>query len=260
MNYAFLIARQRSGTGALGSVLDKHPDLKYLGEVFHPANVGQDQNYFTFLKEAVIHEPENCLPDRQYELFEAFLEKMAQRHPGKTLIVDVKYRSLHQLDGGWRGLVERPSLLAEAVRRQTPIMHLTRRNALQSFVSGRLAEANKVWHTSASDQIKVVSTVINIRQLSNYIVSTEREIALIEEWTHRYSRLEIFDYADMFDDEGKIQGDLGSRIAKLLGIEDFADRAPAFIKQAPASIEASVENFDLVKRALTGSNFEWMLG
>lgn len=259
MNYALLIARQRSGTGAIGSVMDKHPDIKYLGEVFHPSNVGQDTNYFTFLKDRVSQDPGNALPDERFALFEAFLEEQAERHPGMTLVVDVKYRSLHHLDGGWRGLVQRPTLLQMAIDRNIPILHLTRRNAVQSFVSGRLAEANEVWHARKDQAINVRSTVVNVRQLSNYIINTEREIELVEEWTHKYPRLAMFDYAEMMDDEGMVAQAVAGKVAQTLGVGPFSDRAPNFIKQAPADLTESIENFDLVRKALVGTDYMWML-
>ena len=111
MNYALLIARQRSGTGALGSVLDKHPDLKYVGEVFHPQNVGQRDNFFTFKGEYLRDNSTAWLPDEQYGVFEAFLAYLQEFYPGRTLVIDVKYRSFHQLNGGWLGLDECPTLL-----------------------------------------------------------------------------------------------------------------------------------------------------
>jgi hypothetical protein len=39
MTIAFLLACQRSGTGALGSVLQKNPEIPYVGGVFHPDNI-----------------------------------------------------------------------------------------------------------------------------------------------------------------------------------------------------------------------------
>jgi len=259
MNYALLIARQRSGTGAIGSVLDKHPSLKYLGEVFHPSNLGQEQNYFTFARAQAAENPDLILPDSRYDTFEAFLAHEAERFPGKTLVVDVKYRSLHQLDGGWRGIVERPTLLSQAMARNVPILHLTRNNAVETFVSGRLAEANKVWHARADQDVKVRSVVLDIRQMSNYIVNTEREIEQVKLWTQTYPHLALFDYSEMFDDAGLISTKTAAQIARVLGTGDFSDRAPSFIKQAPTSLRESIENFELVERALSGTNYSWML-
>lgn len=259
MKYAILLARQRSGTGALGSVLDKHPQLKYLGEVFHPDNQGQKNNYFTHFLDMVKLDPEAALPDNAYKVFQSFLEDIAKLHPGKMLVVDIKYRSLHHLDGGWRGVDERPRAITESISHDLPIIHLTRRNALQSFLSGRLAEANKVWHARNNEQIKVNSAVLNIRQLSNYIVSSEREADLINRWTKRYKQLESFDYDEMFDLEGHLDSQIAERLSTLFDIAAFTDRAPTYIKQAPTDMAEAIENYALVKRALMGTDAKWML-
>lgn len=259
MKYAILLARQRSGTGALGSVLDKHPELKYLGEVFHPDNLGQEHNFFTFLLKKVKTEPEAALRDNGYDVFLGFLEHLSERYSGQTLIVDIKYRSLHHLDGGWRGLEERPRAITEAVSRRVPVLHLTRRNALRSFLSGRLAEANKVWHARKDQDLSVTSTVLNIRRLSDYIVTSETEASLINRWIRNVPDKEIFDYDEMFDAEGLIETGLAERLATLLGVGPFGNRSPGFVKQAPTDLEAAIENYPLVKRALLGSGAKWML-
>ncbi|MCA8867321.1 MAG: hypothetical protein KDA67_01570 [Rhodobacteraceae bacterium] len=259
MKYAILLARQRSGTGALGSVLDKHPQLKYLGEVFHPDNLGQKNNYFTHFLDKVKSDPKAALPDNAYKVFQSFLEDISALHPGKMLIVDIKYRSLHHLDGGWRGVVERPRSITESISHDLPIIHLTRRNALQSFVSGRLAEANKVWHAHSNEQIRVNSAVLNIRQLSNYIVTSEREADLIDRWTKRYKHLESFDYDEMFDIEGHLDSQIAERLAALFGVTSFTDREPTYVKQAPTDMAEAIENYELVKRALLGTDAIWML-
>ncbi len=259
MKYAILLARQRSGTGALGTVLDKHPELKYLGEVFHPGNLGQEQNYFTFLRQKAAADPEAALPDRQYETFLEFLDRMNELFGGRTLIVDIKYRSLHHLNGGWQGPSDRPRAIAEVIKRGAPILHLTRRNALRSFLSGRLAEANRIWHARPDQEIAVTSTVLNIRQLSHYIVSAEQDTDLVRGWTRNYAHLECFDYDEMFDDAGQLASPLTERLARLLGTAPFADRAPGFAKQAPTSLEAAIENYPLVRQALTGGDAGWML-
>lgn len=259
MKYAFLLARQRSGTGALGSVLGKHPQLRYVGEVFHPSNVGQEQNFWTFLQQHVAGHPDEILPDQRYEHFLAFLEELSAGASDQTLVVDVKYRSVHHLDGGWRGLVARPTMFVRMIEGKVPMLHLTRRNALHSYVSGRLAEENQVWHTRDADRMKVASLIINPRQLSNYIANATREIALVEEWTKAYARKELFDYDEMFDSDGLIEAALAQRIAKRLGVTDFEDRSPSFIKQAPTRIANAIENYPLVRKALAGSEFAWML-
>lgn len=257
--FSLFLARQRSGTGALGSVLDKHPELKYLGEIFHPANVGQPDNYFTFLLDFVAKDPQRALPDANEQNLLEYLELIQSRYPGQFLIIDVKYRSLHHLLGGWNGLNEMPWLIRYARSNRMPIIHLTRRNFVESFVSGRLAEANKVWHTSDQGAAKIKSTPINIRQLSAYIQGISEEVALIERWTETYGVLVKTDYADMFDRAGHITEAVANNISRAFQIGPFVDRAPSFVKQAPSSVTESIENIELVRTALAGTEHEWMV-
>ena len=259
MTVALLLARQRSGTGAIGSMLDKQPDVKYVGEVFHPSNVGQDTNYFTFLRKRVEQDVDACLPDSNLTNYEAYIEHLRCLFPQRVIVIDVKYRSLHHGNGGWHGLVQPPWLIAYAIRKNMPLLHLTRKNYVESFVSGRLAEANNVWHTRADDEVKTKSTVVNVRQLSNYMMNVDKEVDLIQRWTSNYPRTLSFDYEDMFDAEGLVEASLATQLANVLEIGNFTDRAPNFVKQAPARVADAIENFELVQQALTGTKHEWMV-
>ncbi|MEL6767219.1 MAG: hypothetical protein AAFP17_08565 [Pseudomonadota bacterium] len=258
--FALLLARQRSGTGALGSVLDKQPSLKYLGEILHPDNAGEADNFFTFLAERVGENAAAAMPWEQELLFEGYLARMAERYPGRVPVLDVKYRSLHHLAGGWRGLLERPWLIRHADARGAAIIHLTRQNYVESFVSGRLAEANRVWHATEADRLGVQSAVIDIRALSHYIETTSDEVALIERWLKPTKRLATLDYGEMMDGEGALAEGPAHRLAALLGVPRFEERAPSFVKQAPSSLGASIENMALVRRALSGTPHAWMVG
>lgn len=258
--FALLLARQRSGTGALGSVLDKQPDIKYLGEIFHPDNTGRADNFFTYLGERASADTSAAMPWRHEDLFEGYLTDVAARYPDRVPVIDAKYRSLHHLSGGWRGLLETPWLIRHARARGAAIIHLTRRNFVESFVSGRLAEANKVWHATTSDRVSIQSTVVDIRALSHYIDTSAAEVDLVERWLAGTRTLVTLDYCGMIDGDGVLNRSAADDLATLLGVPAFADRSPSFVKQAPASLSASVENIALVSRALSGTPHAWMVG
>ncbi|WP_136660983.1 hypothetical protein [Nitratireductor sp. XY-223] len=256
--FGLLLATQRSGTGALGSVLDQHAQLKYLGEIFHPDNIGDAGNYFTFFRDLVRDDPDRAMPWRLAENFHEFVEQKNARFPGKHIVIDIKYRSLHHLNQGWHGLSEMPWVIRYARQSKMPIIHLTRRNFLESFVSGRLAEANEIWHTSDPDAAKVKSVVINIRQMCNYIRGMEEEVNLMTRWTRGYDKLVHIDYGDMFGPAGDVKEIHTDVIAVAFSVDAFKNRAPSFVKQAPANLERSIENYELVKSALAGTPHEWM--
>lgn len=259
MPFALLIARQRSGTGALGSVLDKHPQLKYVGEVFHPDNADQPENYFGFLQRLVAGDPSRALSGSNEQNFEEFVAYLESMFPNVTIVIDIKYRSLHHLNSGWHGLVECPWVLRFARRQKAPIIHLTRHNLIGSFVSGRLAEENKVWHAHSDQNLKTTSAVVNPRNLASYIVSISQEVKLINRWLSNYPKLVDVDYDDMFDQEGNLTQAVVNNISNAFNIDPFTDRSPSFIKQAPSRLSSSIENFELIEEMLRGTEHEWML-
>lgn len=73
MSICCLIANQRSGTSALGSIFNQHPRLRYFFEIFHDAHIGHDMNYFTFYLEKVRQDLRNSLPDANVKIFQEYL-------------------------------------------------------------------------------------------------------------------------------------------------------------------------------------------
>lgn len=256
--FGLLIARQRSGTGALGTVLDRHRALHYLGEVFHPSNYGQTKNYFSYYKVALERDPELCLPDRVEERLKGFLDTI--REPGVTPIVDVKTNSLHHLSPGWHGPTSEPWLISHARNNDAPIIHLTRRNLAEVFVSGRLAEANAVWHAKEASEVKVKSAEIDPTQMLRFIQHAELEDAFVARCLSGHSSLVTLDHSEAFDDEGNLKGEYAEEIANAFKVAPFTILSPAFVKQAPRDLRESIENFDVVSRALAGTGYEWMIG
>ena len=258
MPFGLLIARQRSGTGALGSVLDKHPQLHYVGEIFHPANIGQDKNYFSHLLHKAREDRSVFLPDRNGANLKTFLESITDS--GIIPIIDIKYNSLHHLNGGWQSPLTPPWILQHAPSTGVPIIHLTRRNFVEVFVSGRLAEANQVWHARKAEEAKIRSVAIDPQALLRFIRHAQEEQSLIERWLVGHSPLVMLDYGEMFDTEGMLSQKWAEKIANNFSVNAFIERTSHFIKQAPDSLKESILNYEEVKRVLSGMEYEWMIG
>ncbi len=257
--FGILLARQRSGTGALGTILDKHSQIKYLGEIFHPNNVGSVNNFFTYKLEAIRKEPELVLPGRGMELLEGFLGWKDGLIKNQFPIIDAKYSSLHHLCPPMLNPLERPGLLTHCIQNKLPIIHLTRNNYLHTYLSGRLAEANKVWHARSDSEIKVTSINIDVKQLIFYCNQTKASMNMMQQWLgKRHFVLEI-DYADLFDENGSLATSIKEDLEDLLDVEDFKDTAPVFVKQNTAPLSEAIENFDQVSDALRKTEFGWMV-
>jgi hypothetical protein len=269
----FLLARQRSGTGALGSLLARHPGLRYLGEVLHPnperAAVRQvldedlraeDVNFFRYVHADVARMRGFCDPNQRADVVERYFDWLKERFHPRIPIVDVKYNSLHHWNRGWQGLFEAPWLIRHVREKKLPIIHLKRKNSLQTYISGRLAEVNQVWHATSSGAMKTRDMEVDVDGLLSSLTQTSREIDLMNKWLRRIETLTVIEYAELFSAEGTADPRIMREIKDLFNLEDdFTVLEPVFVKQAQSSILASISNPRAVRRALRGGRFAWML-
>lgn len=254
-----ILARQRSGTGALGSVLDSHPDVVYVGEIFHPQNVDTDQNnYFYYLKNISSKYKAIGQVFNPYEIFSEYVNYLKSIVDCKKVVVDVKYRSMHHLNGPWHGILDTPKFLQFCLSENIPIIHLLRNNLLQTFVSGVLAEKNQQWHVSDKKFIKAHETILEIRKLCNYLVYTKAEVEQVQKWIHGYKNKLVLEYAKTFQTDGVLDPNIGSLLSNFLNIEKFESLKPAFVKQVCGTMRDVIENFAIVEYALRGTDFHWM--
>ena len=173
-------------------------------------------------------------------------------------MLDIKYSSLSTLPSIWRSPADEPFFLLYCRLHNVPIIHLTRRNSLEIFVSGQLADANKVWHTVDREAIRVTQAYIPVTSLLSFLRSSDEHERLMRRWLEGYPRLVEVDYADMFED-GDVRQAVMDTISETLEIGEFSDRRPVLIKQAPRHVRDAIINLDEVFAALKGTQYEWML-
>jgi hypothetical protein len=253
-----LISRQRSGTGALGSVLDQHPQVAYLGEVLHNDSVDKLPNYFAFLHSELAANPRAYLPSQRVATFDRYMAFLEQYTPKPIKFLDVKYNSTHHLNGFWHSISDPPILIERAKHLRLPVIHLVRKNLLRAFISGKLAEANKVWHATRTDEITIIKMAIVSHQLTNYIRTGTEEINLIAEFLARCERLLCLEYSLLFDQHG-ILPRTALQLQDFLGIDEITLIKPNFVKQVEGRLEDIIENYDEIYRLLIRTPHSWML-
>src|SRR5579859_296333 len=127
-----LLARQRSGTHALRSVLQSHPDILGIEEVFHLRSAQDpgtgETNFFTFLKQHTQADPLRLLPVDYEDLFLAYLEFLGRRSAKRYLVLDVKFNTVHHITRSFQSLVGFPYLFELMLKHRLKIFALTRRN------------------------------------------------------------------------------------------------------------------------------------
>lgn len=259
MTLCIMIAKQRTGTGALGSVLDQHPSISYLGEVFHHDATDKAPNYFYFLRDLVKQDPGMILPGSNARRFELYSEYLEARKGRLRTVVDIKYSSLHHFNAHWLGILEPPSLFKILRGKNIPVIHLVRRNHLKTFISGRLAELNNEWHAKSEDQISVRSLEVDTQACLRFIKTEVSENVRLRRILENHPRLLDLEYAEMFAEGGKLRDEAAAALADFLEVEPFRKKRPAHIKQTSNDLTSVIENYDAVAKALGPTPHAWML-
>ncbi len=261
MSLHILLARQRSGTGVLNSVINAHPEISCVGELFHPNEISHKNNYFNFLLQKIRIDPTRALPganETNYQEFMAHIKSLAYK---KNIFIDVKYSSTHHFNDYWHSTFDMPKFLQLCKKDQRKILHLKRRNYLKTYISGRLAEQNKIWHTQEKSAIKITSLILNETSLLNYLRSTTRQVNNFDGYLRKYAHVLELEYEELFQENGLLSIQIAEKIADFLEVErkPFETVSPTLIKQTSNNLAAVIENIDEITIALNKTEFSWML-
>jgi len=256
-----LLARQRSGTGALGSILDQHPEVKYLGELFHPNEISRKNSYFNFLLQKISNDVNKGLPTAHEQNYKEYMEYVDGFEVKKNVFIDVKYSSTHHFNGNWHTPFDIPKFLQFCKRDQRKIIHLKRQNFLKTYVSGKLAEQNKIWHAKNNADIAITSIKLEVKPLLQYLRSAARQVMHFEGYLKNYPNILELEYDNLLQNNGQLNIEVANDIANLLNIDAtlFEKIKTAFVKQTPNDLNTVIENIEEISNLLQGSEFEWML-
>lgn len=228
MSIILLLSRQRSGTGALASVLERHPSIVYCGEVLDPTC--EERSFRRWLTERGLNLDDAIdVPAR----FTEFVDEL--KAETQINLIDIKYNCLASITPPFHSFLDVPWVLQILSMQPVPIVHL-RRSPLETYISAKIAERSGTYHTTGSFS---VSDLINldIPELKNYLEICYREDRFFEKFFAEYSFHAALDYETMITPEGCISAEAMADLERLLSL-DFStiDTKPRFAKQAPASL------------------------
>ena len=263
--FTILLARQRSGTNALRSVLATHPEIYCFDEVFRRDHLVPDDpvqirgNYFNFLEEYGRHDIARTFPDRHQQIFTDYLAHLRQLTPKHHILIDVKYNSTHHLSGMWRPIAE-PTLFTELKTREIAVLHLTRRHYLRTLLSHL-----KAWQTNqyyVLDGAPPPDVPVNVpatwalAEFERWRIEDEHIAMAFQE----YELYKRFEYAELFaTGDGAMTAAALEELRAWFGVTDaFVNRA-SLTKQSSLPLHAAVENFDELAATLRGTGFEYCL-
>jgi hypothetical protein len=263
--FTFLLARQRTGTNALRSVLQSNPNLFCFDEVFKiedrhsPNDDKRISNYFTFLEHYCAGDVTRAFPDQVEAVFDAYLVYLRGLTDKRLKVVDVKYNSTHHVTGTWRAVAE-PTLFDLVKARELSVLQLCRRNYLRCLLSHLKAWESNTYYEYASpappDRRIVVYADWALGQFERWRLEDELVAAAFAGYAH-YAQVE---YDDLFPDfTGAIAGKPLETLRGWFGVGNAFSNAATLSKQSSLPLADTIENYDEVKTALTGTRYAYCL-
>jgi hypothetical protein len=263
--FTVLLARQRSGTNALRSVLGTHPAICCFDEVFKITDRFSDDplikasNYFTFLEQYCAGDITRAYPDRQEQIFADYLAYLRGLTTKRSIVIDVKYNSTHHISGVWRSIGE-PTFFGLLKANGIGVLQVTRQNLLRCLLSNMKAWESKRYHVTdgvAPPDVRVsVPAEWAIATMEGWSAEEERVAATFADYPF-YKRVE---YADLFPDAtGSISVAALTDLAKWFGAPDTFTNRASFFKLSSLPLEQTIDNIDDLRGALRGTRFEPLL-
>jgi hypothetical protein len=273
-NFIVLLARQRSGTHALRSALQSHPDLFGVEEIFHLKSAEEpgtgDTNFFTFLKRQVGNNILRLIPVDYETLFLEYLEYLRGFTARRFLLLDVKYNTVHHIAKSYQPLVGPPYLFQLMVKHGLRTFVLTRRNYLRAFISMAKTRAGNPFHaTLADEKLRDGKIRVNVHELLYELKRWQHEDEAVQHAFRDYpayrncdykDRLFVTDYAEAIRPSGnRLAPEFLERFSRWLGIPNTFVPQIQFQKLSHLPLAETIENYSEVAAVLRGTAFEYCL-
>ena len=264
-----LLSRQRSGTNALRSVLESHPKIHCFGEVmsYTDSSLSPAEHFLSFAKEQCGNRYDD--PNNHSAIFEEFVEGLHGLHDKEITLIDVKYNSSHHFSARYAEHQERP-LFNWIQEHNIPLIRLRRDNYLKVLLSDQVARLRDQWHdfsdaTEGVNKPKVTNAVMpdpsgDMTKLLRRIKHWQLEDNIIDVLFAEYYRCCPVTYAEMFPELGcSLNEQVLHRISNFLEVEYDYDTTPWSAKSVPRPLWEVITNWQQVRDALTGTQYEHFL-
>lgn len=240
-----VLSNARSGSNMLKSLLDKHPRVKCLGEIFNPV---YGAGYVNWVNRSALRRfigrylRNHCV--------ESYLDSLVQGQTGG------KSLQAHGFKVMYPGQFYRCSIFPYYWQeREFKIIRLTRRNLLRRYLSGRIAERENVWSAQAhrGEQLTIRIDLEDLRRsIKRMETINQNTDALAWEFPNI-----MIDYERLVADRTTVM----KTIFEFIGVNpaEVEDMNSSTARQNPGKLHALIENFDEVRATLLATQHEWFL-
>jgi LPS sulfotransferase NodH len=237
---------QRTGTTLLMSLLDQHPDVVCVGELFQYRT--EDVQYGVRRFRAYVHDS----PRRRV------LDLIRFRGIVHDYL-DTVYPLFDTSAAGFKIMLDQirryQSVLTYFTQHQFKIIHVTRSNILRTHISRLRARQSGIYHSAqpiAGPKIRVPVTPL-IQDLSLLEADNAKLTTLVSELglpchSTTYAKL----HGEQWSSEKE-------KILSFLGVDPAAELRPTSVKLTPDELESVLANYDEIVRVLENTPYETYL-
>jgi LPS sulfotransferase NodH len=230
-----IVGTERSGSNFLRGLLNAHPDVVALGEIFreHGA-IGWDiRGYPRSGKTLAMIEAHPV----------AFLKQtLFRRYPSHLEAVGFKLFYHHARDEAWRSVWNYLQ-----TDREIRIIHLKRRNMLKAYLSRCMADRTGKWVHTHGGEGPAVSISLDYEDCLEAFERTRHHEEACDTFFSGHDALALT-YEDMADDYTA----QFKRVQAFLGLDPRAVK-PATFKQSRSPLSQSISNYTELKRRFSGT-------
>ena len=215
-----LLSFGRSGSTVLGEFLASHPDVVTLGEVLN------EDAFRTF------HRASRRLgwrPSHARQSFYPWLREQVNRHPGKRVLIDLKFESLHLLEGTWHLPGHEFDFIERLAQSTLPVILLERRDHAARFRSHERAQSTGRFHSFQPAVDGAEEIQVDGERLRSAVARTQAQLAATR--ARLAGRRLVLDlaYEDLFeqhDGEARFARSVVEQVSALLALPPLFDCRP----------------------------------
>lgn len=206
-----IVAKQRTGTNFLRSLLGQSTTGWDCSEIFHTETVKNSANFFGWLARDGRPFPAIRSEADVMAMFRDYLDFAEAEHP--VPILDIKYNSLWAIAPSWHTVLEQPAVLKVLNQRGYKFVHLTRKNRLDYAMSHLLAAETGIFVTREEVEIDRIFHV-EPERLERMIRQYDMERNHIQRFMNRVKKRADLTYETLLDaDEAALETALRGLVA-----------------------------------------------
>ena len=235
-----VLSTQRSGSSYLCSLLDKHPAIRCVEEIFMPRN-RNEITYRSWRSASFSRRLKDWL-NRQQSV-DAYLRQLCEKHRRFDAF---GFKLMY-------GQAQRyPEVIDWCRNNDVKVVHLIRRNSLKMVVSRKVAAKRGVYLSTRP--VEAVTVNLDTRRLVRELRESERLVQRNRELFSALPYLETSYEEIMADRDQQLR-----RVLTFLGCEVNVQLSSELVKTSPDSLESLIDNYGEVRATLAGSRFEGYL-